>query len=319
MMIRLSYALAAAVLTAMVFVAAPLRAQGVDPSDIVVRLDQLQNQMRQMTGAIEQLQHRNQQLEQQLRRMQEENEYRFQQPGNRAAPAGPPSSGPGRRSDLSDPAQQPNAPRALDSNVGGQVAGEIGGVPTIANAEPGPPVGAPGGRDAGAPLDLSTLSRDAAAAPPPPSSGNLPFNTAPAPAVAGAGTAPPSNTPKDQYDLAYGYVLRKDYALAENTFRDFLKKYPNDRLSADAQYWLGETLYQRQRYQDAADSFLVVVRNHDKSAKAPDALLRLGQSLAAIGQKEMACASLNEINRKYPRASASVKRGVEQAQKKAKC
>jgi TolA-binding protein len=33
----------------------------------------------------------------------------------------------------------------------------------------------------------------------------------------------------------------------------------------------------------------------------------------------MACASLNEINRKYPRASASVKRSVEQAQKKAKC
>ncbi|HEY1153057.1 MAG TPA: tol-pal system protein YbgF, partial [Pseudolabrys sp.] len=88
---------------------------------------------------------------------------------------------------------------------------------------------------------------------------------------------------------------------------------------AEAQYWLGESLFQRQRYQDAADSFLVVVRNHDKSAKAPDALLRLGQSLAAIGQKEMACASLNEVNRKYPRASASVKRGVEQEQKRAKC
>ena len=26
----------------------------------------------------------------------------------------------------------------------------------------------------------------------------------------------PTNTPKDEYDLAYGYVLRKDYALAED-------------------------------------------------------------------------------------------------------
>ena len=31
----------------------------------------------------------------------------------------------------------------------------------------------------------------------------------------------PSNTPKDEYDLAYGYVLRKDYALAEEGLRAF--------------------------------------------------------------------------------------------------
>jgi tol-pal system protein YbgF len=298
-------------LTVLVLAALPLRAQGYDPSDIVVRLDQLQNQMRQMTGAIEQLQHRNQQLEQQLRRLQEEQ-------GVRAGPAAPPPAAatPGRRSDVYDPALRPDAPGA-PRPLGGSVAGTVGGVPSIVEEEPGHPVGAPGGRDAGAPLDLSTLSRSAAAGPPP--TGDLPFHTAPAPAAVGPATAPPSNTPKDQYDLGYGYVLRKDYALAENTFRDFLKRYPDDRMTPDAQYWLGETLYQRQRYQDAADSFLVVVRNHDKSAKAPDALLRLGQSLAAIGQKEMACASLNEVNRKYPRASASVKRGVEQAQKRTKC
>jgi TolA-binding protein len=62
-----------------------------------------------------------------------------------------------------------------------------------------------------------------------------------------------------------------------------------------------------------------VIRKYDRSGKAPDSLLRLGQSLAAIGQKEMACASLNEVGRKYPKASASVKRGVEQEQKRAKC
>ncbi|HWM82714.1 MAG TPA: tol-pal system protein YbgF [Pseudolabrys sp.] len=313
MMIRRSYVLAPAVLAALVLAVLPLRAQGYDPSDVVVRLEQLQNQMRQMTGAIEQLQYRNQQLEQQLRRLQEEQGGRAASPAP-AAPSAAPV--PGRRSDVYDPAQQPNAPGA-PRPLGGAAGGTVGGVPMIAREEPSYPVGAPGGRDAGAPLDLSTLSREAAAGSPP--SGNLPFNTAPAPAAVGTTTAPPSNTPKDEYDLAYGYVLRKDYGLAENTFRNFLKKYPDDRLTADAQYWLGETLYQRQRYQDAADSFLVVVRNHDKSGKAPDALLRLGQSLAAIGQKEMACASLNEVNRKYPRASASVKRGVEQAQKRAKC
>ena len=71
-------------------------------------------------------------------------------------------------------------------------------------------------------------------------------------------TLPPSASPQDEYDLAYGYVLRKDYALAEQAFRDFLRKYPNERLVPDAQYWLGESLFQRQRYRDAAESFLAV-------------------------------------------------------------
>lgn len=331
---RLSARLVPALLVAVLLagaglVADPARAQDADASDLVIRLERLQNQMRQLTGQIEQLQYRNQQLEQQMKRMQDDNEFRFQQLGAKGgSPGGAPAAAPqgrpapaasGRRSDALEPGQPspgmgqgmgPIAADEPDTPIGAQ-AGAQAGV--------GAPIGAPGGRDAGAPLDLATMAgRAAAGGPPPP--GGVPFQTAPAPTNAAPGmTAPPSNTPKDEYDLAYGYVLRKDYALAEQTFRDFVKKYPNDRQTAEAQYWLGESLFQRQRYQDAADSFLVVVRNHDKSAKAPDALLRLGQSLAAIGQKEMACASLNEVNRKYPRASASVKRGVEQEQKRARC
>ena len=36
-------------------------------------------------------------------------------------------------------------------------------------------------------------------------------------------------------------------------------------------------------------------------------------------QKEAACATLAEVGRKYPRASASVKRGVAQEQKRVHC
>ena len=45
-------------------------------------------------------------------------------------------------------------------------------------------------------------------------------------------TLPPSASPQDEYDMAYGYVLHKDYSLAEQSFRDYLKKYPNERLAA---------------------------------------------------------------------------------------
>jgi len=312
-----------------------------DPGDLTVRLDRMENALRQLTGTIENLQYRNQQLEMQLKRMQDDTEYRFQQLGSRGsapppaqaapvnpgnAPAGPPSN-PGRRSDVFDPSQHPNAPGAP------RVLGNQAAIAAPEQGRENGPVGAPGGRLAGAPLDLATVAGNNDSPPSPPPGAVASAAGAPVPAtqmpppqvrnVAPAGqqlaTLPPSASPKDEYDMAYGYVLHKDYSLAEQSFRDFLKKYPNEQLVPDANYWLGESLFQQQRYRDAAESFLNVSTRYEQSGKAPDALLRLGQSLAAMNQKEAACATLAEVGRKFPRASSGVKRGVAQEQKRAHC
>jgi tol-pal system protein YbgF len=305
-----------------------------DAGDLSVRLDRMESALRQLTGTIEQLQYRSQQLEMQLKRMQDDQlGSRGTPPPAQAGPMGPGNAppAPGRRSDVFDPAQQLNAPGAPRP---------LGNEAVIAAPErmqdSGTPVGAPGGRAAGAPLDLSTLSGNnptppqavtppaaVASAAPTPVPTSPPAQVRPAVPSAGSGQRlailPPSASPQDEYDMAYGYVLHKDYSLAEQSFRDYLKKYPNERLAPEAHYWLGESLFQQQRYRDAAESFLGVSTKFERSSKAPDALLRLGQSLAAMNQKEAACATLAEVGRKYPRASANVKRGVEQEQKRAHC
>jgi TolA-binding protein len=43
------------------------------------------------------------------------------------------------------------------------------------------------------------------------------------------------------------------------------------------------------------------------------------QSLAALKEKEAACAALGEVMRKYPRASSGVKAAVDREQKRIKC
>jgi len=320
-------------------------------ADLAVRMDRLENSIRQLTGAVEQMQYRNQQLEQQLRRMQEDTEYRLQEMGGRGgaaqqAPRGPaparndpatvptmaparPATVPGqpqRRGDAFDPSQAPDAPGAPRVLGSTPSSGEPPPQPGEPNTQivADEPVGVPGGRSAGAPLDLGTLSSRVANDPTfatstngamPPASGPPPRNTNQQMAAA----EPPSQSPKDQFELAYGYVLQKDYGQAEQELRAFLRKYPSDRLVADAQYWLGETMFQRQRYRDAAQPFLTVATKYENASKAPDALLRLGQSLAALGEKETACATLSEVTRKYPRAASSVKQVVEREQKRAKC
>jgi len=297
--------------------ASPALAQN-SPSDVVIRLEQIEAQMRELTGQIEQLQYRNQQLEQQLRALQggggapapqaqaqpmqaQQVAPPMQPRGNYPVASAAPMSNdpspirpiPGRASgDAFDPNANPNAPGAPRP---------LGALPAGQPSAPEGPVGARGGRDPGQPLDLNNV-RGGGADP-----------------NAVAAVAPPGNTPRDQYDLGAGYIQRKDYALAEQAFREFLRRYPSDRLVPDAQFWLGESQFQRQQYREAADAFLTVSTKYDTAAKAPDSLLRLGQSLAALGEKESACATFAEVGRKYPRAALNVRQGVEREQKRVKC
>jgi tol-pal system protein YbgF len=325
----------AAAIAAMLTLASQASAQ-TGEADAEMRIQQLENQLRQLTGQNEELQYRNRQLEERLRALQggaqaAPGQPAVAQPGIAAAPpvqpgptyrqpayeqpqiaapapivqepqgvpAGVPQAG-RRRGDAFDPGQNPNAPGAPRA---------LGGGPLPIPAEA--PIGAPGGRGPGEPLDLANTGapNPAVAVPPVPPRGP----------GAGLTTLPPSATPKDEFDLGIGYMQRKDYALAEETMRNFAQKYPSDPLIADSQYWLGESYFQRQQYRDAAEAFLGVTTKFDKSAKAPDALLRLGQSLAALKEKEAACAALGEVMRKYPRASNGVKQAVDREQKRIKC
>jgi tol-pal system protein YbgF len=326
-----------------------------------MRLNRLEGQVRQLTGQLEQLQFRNSQLEQQLARPQpapqeppraavlprgaapqpqyappqpqayppQQQGYPPQQPPypvqQQAYPPAPQPAG-GRRGDAFDPNANPRAP-GVPRTLGNP--GTIAAAPPVDDeeADEPPSIGAPGGRQAGGPLDLGIMAEEAANSPPPQRREvrQIPGALPPPPPRNPSGTGAqqmvmaPTNTPKDEYDLAYGYVLRKDYALAEDSLRAFMKKYPNDRLAADANYWLGESMFQRQKYREAAEAFLDMSTRHEKSAKAPDSLLRLGQSLAALKEKEAACATLGEIPRKYPRVAANVKQSVEREQKRVGC
>jgi tol-pal system protein YbgF len=336
-------ALAAALVLCAFAGQAPALAQS-DDVDPEVRIQQLENQLRQLTGQNEELQYRNRQLEERLRALQsgapgspqggtpgqpgapmtntaamppvqQAPSYPQQPPAYQTPPGGYQSqvaapapiaqepAGPrsGRRGDAFDPTQNPNAPGAPRALGGGQL-------PMPAEAA----IGAPGGRGAGDPLDLAnTGGAPAGALPPPP-----PRNTNGTGALT---TLPPSATPRDEFDLGVGYIQRKDYALAEETMRNFQRKYPSDPMMAEAQFWLGESFFQRQQYREAAEAFLGVTTKFDRSAKAPDALLRLGQSLAALKEKEAACAAFGEVARKYPRAAGTIKQAVDREQKRSKC
>ena len=123
------------------------------------------------------------------------------------------------------------------------------------------------------------------------------------------GTLPPAitetNSSKELYETAYGYLLQQDYGAAEAAFEEFLRRYPKDQLTADAHYWLGETLFVQRRYKPAGQAFLRVVQLYRQSPKAANSLLMLAMTFEQLGQKD--CALFAELETKHPNASQEIK------------
>jgi len=263
-----------------------------DSAALVLRIDRLEGQLRQATGQIEQLQNQQRRMEEQLKRFQEDVDFRLggAHPGAPAAEAAP-TPKPQRKSDAFDPAADPNAigaPRPI---------GAMQPSAPLANAAP----------PASAPLDLSRKG-----AVPRATGGETPT------VVPGVGVGL-LDGPREQYNAALEAFRLGQYEQAEQKLRAFLAANPGNRLAPDAIFYLGESFFQRSRPREAAEQYLKLSTDYAKSTRAPDGLLRLGQSLAMLGNADQACATFGEVTRRYPTAAASLKKNVEREMQKDHC
>jgi len=126
-------------------------------------------------------------------------------------------------------------------------------------------------------------------------------------------------SPRSDYNRAFALLKKRKYGDAEVEFKSFLKRYPKSALGGNAQYWLGETYFARTKHKLAADAFLRGYTRYRTSAKAPDSLLKLGITLAKLGQKEAACSAFNEMNVEFPRAPRNTRDRVQAERLRAGC
>ena len=276
-------------------------------AELVLRVNQLEEELRQANGRIEELENAEHRLESELQKFRQDVEYRFgdrsegappapdvaeapQSPGEPAAPARPRKS-----SDAFDPDADPNAPGAPRP---------LGTTPPSAPLVREAPAAA-----AGQPLELGKAPAPESSKGPPPASG---------PTIVGSGVAM-LDQPREQFNAALQAFQAGQYPEAEAGFKAFLAANPSHRMSADAIFYIGETYLQRSRPREAAEQYLKVTTDYSKSSRAPESMVRLGQTLAALGNNEQACATLTEFGKRYPAASASVKKLAEHESAKDHC
>lgn len=258
-----------------------------EAAEVNLRVDNVEQQIRNMTGKLEELSFQLQQLQDQLRRMQEDNEFRFQE-----LEGGKP---PSNRGSLQPPAGAGAPVTTGQVDQGGGQTHVLGTMPQ--GAAPSPPQDS--GPALSGPIDLSALARGEA------SSGSGDDMLGPADPSGGADL---QGEPNRDYEEAYNRILQGDYAGAEQMLTGFLSAYPDHELAGNAQYWLGESLFARGRYREAADAFLKSYSEYPNSSKGPDSLLKLGLSLAGLGEQAAACATYGELLTKFPNAPGSVKK-----------
>jgi tol-pal system protein YbgF len=146
----------------------------------------------------------------------------------------------------------------------------------------------------------------------PPVVGGVPPGATPPPGATASpapGAAPPANAPppRELYSQAYADYARGNYDLAIQEYREYLRLYPGTDFSDNAQYWIGECLYSKQRFSEAVEAWDELLRTYPSSDKLPDARLKKGMALERLGRRRDALAEYRTVVERYPNSEAGRK------------
>lgn len=158
---------------------------------------------------------------------------------------------------------------------------------------PAPPPTAPATQDNPAPLGDGTAA---------PVTRTKPSAAVPQ-ADAGGGSAPPV---ADLYKTALGDYMGARYALATAEFDDVLKFYPDDNLSGNSLYYLGEIDYRAAKYASASKFYDKLIAQFPASPKLPAAHLHKGDALIALKQTDAGVRELRALIQRFPNSPESM-------------
>lgn len=143
---------------------------------------------------------------------------------------------------------------------------------------------------------------DSGLAPLPPGSVGAPGQP---PVAAPGGPAPDAPAPRELYSQAYADFARGNYDLAIQGFQEYLRNYPTTDFSDNAQYWVGECLYGKQRYAEAIDAWKTLFRDYPSSDKLPDGHAKSGMALEKLGRRSQALIEYRFVVDRYPNSQAA--------------
>lgn len=115
----------------------------------------------------------------------------------------------------------------------------------------------------------------------------------------------PGGSDRENYQVALELLREERYDQSAASFQEFLVAFPDSRLAANAQYWLAESYYASNQFEQALKDFSVVIRDYPRANKVPDALLKVGYCNYNLKRWDAARVSLSRVLADYPEVTAA--------------
>ena len=108
-----------------------------------------------------------------------------------------------------------------------------------------------------------------------------------------------------EYQQAFKLLKESQYDQAIKAFSKFVKSYPDNQYSDNAQYWMAEAMYVKRQYENAIREYNNLVSNYPDSQKVPHGLLKIGYSYQELGNTDTAKLWYTDLRQRFPGTTAS--------------
>jgi TolA-binding protein len=130
---------------------------------------------------------------------------------------------------------------------------------------------------------------------------------------------PVRRTPELALQEGNAALARRDYSVAEQSAREVLTANRTSPRAYDAQFLLAQALSGGRQFPQAAIAYDDAYNRARKGTHAPDALLGLANSLAAINEKKAACDTLAKLHNEYPSPRPDLRDAIAASTQRAGC
>ena len=110
---------------------------------------------------------------------------------------------------------------------------------------------------------------------------------------------------KKEFEASLAVFRTGDFAAAQNTLLNFLRKYPTSGYASSALFWLGNAQYATKDYKESIVNFKNLLNIAPQHARASEAMLAISNCLIELKDLKAAKKAMEELVKLYPTSDAA--------------
>jgi tol-pal system protein YbgF len=126
------------------------------------------------------------------------------------------------------------------------------------------------------------------------------------PAAPNPNPIPIGVSPQKLFDSSFDDYSAGRYDIAILGFQSYLQAYPRTAKAADAQFYIGQSLFSQSKWNEALEAFQKVITDFPQSSMVPGAYYKLGQTYERLNQIENARKAYDTVVKNYPDANETL-------------